>query len=522
MHHQLKWLTLFVSFGMLGGAGTAEEPARGWTLLFYLNADCRDGYKAVTPIVSSLAEYGSTERVQVVVLLDQGTVCKDVVDQPPFADARLFRVHRNHLELLPGVPPTSAQGGFIASSTAPPPPTPDPSMGNPQVLAWFVQEGLALAGDDHVALVSVGHGAPWRGLGADETVGNPDGSAEALSFAAFGLALQTVLAPIQRRLDLVALVHCNAGCMEAATAIAPFADWLLASEGSTDYGAVDPGALLRGLDAQTATADTAAEKLARLCLDLYEVSPINSGGAADGLSVVKCAEIDATVAALDDLGAVIAGQLAAGEVAVGDELRLAHALAYPFSCGTCGPCNPIGCDLSMCCMSDLRDLAEVLSDSSNPAVAAAALCLKCRMDELVPGRDNPLPANGLGGLSIYLPCRAEELVAYETSAVAQRTRWDEMLAEYLRVDCQDCSGDTLVLSDVVVTSAPKGGASISATTDAHPVTAGHAWLRVAPVGDVRYALTVPARWIGLGRRRDSEPRGIGRSPSCTGLRRRCR
>ena len=99
-------------------------------------------------------------------------------------------------------------------------------MGTAEQLAAFVELGLTQFPADRYALSIWDHGGGWTGIGPDETDGH-----DVLDLADITSGLEQGLAAAGvERLDLLGFDACLMATYEVASALAPYADHLLASE----------------------------------------------------------------------------------------------------------------------------------------------------------------------------------------------------------------------------------------------------------------------------------------------------
>src|SRR5690606_5837113 len=100
------------------------------------------------------------------------------------------------------------------------------NTGDPAFLADFIRNGILAYPAEHYALVLSDHGASWPGVGADGSSNNDTLTVpeleKALATALDGLAIGT--------LDMVGFDACLMATYEVASALAPYADRLVASQ----------------------------------------------------------------------------------------------------------------------------------------------------------------------------------------------------------------------------------------------------------------------------------------------------
>ena len=124
-------------------------------------------------------------------------------------------------------------------------------MGDPFTLFCFIQWAAGNYPANHYALFLESHGDGWKGLGPDErfqSPGIPLGpfiyNPDFLYMGELSSGLATGI-----HLDLVAFLSCLMGNLEAAYQVAPYADWLVASEQIMKTPGYDFASLAAGLQA---------------------------------------------------------------------------------------------------------------------------------------------------------------------------------------------------------------------------------------------------------------------------------
>ncbi len=182
---------------------STDDPGQ-WTVMVYMAADNNLEGAAL----ADLAEMGQTTGTDFVVLLDRapGYASADVLGLGDFTDTVLLHVADGQAEVLqtPG----------------------ELNMGQASVLEQFVSFGLQNYRNDKNGLVIWDHGGSWRGAAWDETDGDDNlGLDEMSTSVQAGLRDAGV-----DRLDLVGFDACLMATYEVASAVAPSADYLVASE----------------------------------------------------------------------------------------------------------------------------------------------------------------------------------------------------------------------------------------------------------------------------------------------------
>ena len=199
-----------VTAGARGGAGEAlsGQPvvvAGSWTVLQYSMSDT-DLEPFMMVDVNEMGEVGSNENLNIVAMIDRSPDYGEepVLDIGDWVGAKLVHVQPGHAEVLADLGPTD--------------------MGDPATLAWFIAEGIAAFPAEHYVVIISDHGAAWRGVGPDDSAESLLEPVEIQSALATGLADAGV-----ERLDLLGFDACLMAAYEVASALAPYADRLVAS-----------------------------------------------------------------------------------------------------------------------------------------------------------------------------------------------------------------------------------------------------------------------------------------------------
>ena len=199
-----------VTAGAREGAGEAfsGQPvavAGSWTVLQYSMSDT-DLEPFMMVDVNEMGEVGSNENLNIVAMIDRSPDYGEepVLDIGDWVGAKLVHVQPGHAEVLADLGPTD--------------------MGDPATLAWFITEGIAAFPAEHYAVIISDHGAAWPGVGPDDSAESLLEPVEIQSALATGLADAGV-----ERLDLLGFDACLMAAYEVASALAPYADRLVAS-----------------------------------------------------------------------------------------------------------------------------------------------------------------------------------------------------------------------------------------------------------------------------------------------------
>ncbi|MGB2914945.1 MAG: clostripain-related cysteine peptidase, partial [Candidatus Microthrix parvicella] len=210
-------------FVMLAGACSrtddasisGESSARGedaaaedgsWTILQYSMAD-NNLEEFMMVDLEELAEVESDDGPNIVALVDRSDEESEVAlgDQGDWAGARILRLGNGEFSTL------SELG--------------DVNTGDPALLADFISESIKENPADHYGLVISDHGASWPGIGPDDSFDDSLELAELQTALGDGLEDAGI-----ERLDVLGFDACLMASYEVASAMAPFADRMIASE----------------------------------------------------------------------------------------------------------------------------------------------------------------------------------------------------------------------------------------------------------------------------------------------------
>nr|WP_281381888.1 clostripain-related cysteine peptidase [Conyzicola lurida] len=195
----------------------------------------------------------------------------------------------------------------------------DINTGDPQVLADFITRGFTDYPADNYALIISDHGASWPGVGADES-----SDEDSLSLAEIGEGIATGLAGADiPKLDLLGFDACLMATYEVASALAPLADRMLASQElepghGWDYASLQPAAegadvdelgssLIAGFEAQAQAEDTQSEITLSL-VDLTRMTAVD-----DALATLTSQLVDRAASVSPVVGRTLASTLGFGK-----------------------------------------------------------------------------------------------------------------------------------------------------------------------------------------------------------------
>ena len=355
-----------------GGSTAAEHTGRegdGWTVLHYSMADTNLEPFMVAD-VNELGAVGSNDNLHIRELMDRSAEYGDdeLLDQGAWVGARVLDLGE------PGVTEVVEDLGEVDSA-------------DPALLARFIAEGIEANRAGHYALVISDHGASWPGIGPDE-----GSDYDVLDLAEITDAISTGLEQAGvDKLDLLGFDACLMANYEVASAVAPLADRLVASQELEPGHGWDYTALQLLADDPDATAD----ELGSAIIDGF-AGQAEEQGTADQitLAMVDLTRMGAVDEAVTDFAAALSEQSDVVAPAVGQSE--ATTLAF-------GKSPDESQDKHL---SDLGLLAAAIGESA-PEVSDQAAALVGALDEAVLDQVDGVGTAGATGLSIYLPPVAE-------------------------------------------------------------------------------------------------------------------
>ncbi|MHC2998322.1 hypothetical protein OB08_03515 [Microbacterium sp. HJ5] len=188
------------------GDGDAEAEA-SWTFMVYMMGDTNLEPYALDDL-AEMASVGSSDELNVVAMVDRSPdySADGVLNLDDWEDTKLLEVQEDELVEV-------ADLG-------------ERNTGDPETLASFVETGLTAYPAEHYAVLLWDHGGGWIGMGADETDGED------------GLALDEISTGIEQgmaaagvdKLDLIGFDACLMATYEVVSTLAPYADYMVASE----------------------------------------------------------------------------------------------------------------------------------------------------------------------------------------------------------------------------------------------------------------------------------------------------
>ena len=337
---------------------TTEPATEGtsWTFLIYGMGDTDLEPFLLEDLVEMSGAAG--DDIEIIALVDRHPEFTDegVLGLDDFEDTRLLRILSDGVEVLSDEP-TEA------------------NLGDQQVLADFVEYGMNVWPADHTALVFWDHGAGWTGMGPDETDG-----LDVLELGEIRAGVEAGLSAAGvARLDLIGFDACLMATYEVASVVAPYADYMLASQ------ELEPG---HGWDyrALAGVGGATPQEVGSALIDGYAAQAREQGAdEAITLSLLDLSAMDSVTAAVQDLGTAL------GTPGSGPDVGRARASTLAF-----------GRDPNPELDSNLIDLGGL---GANIAAEAGYddTALRSAMSDLVVEQVTGVVTDQATGLAIYFP-----------------------------------------------------------------------------------------------------------------------
>lgn len=356
--------------GDLDDSLSHQAQGESWTVLVYMASDNNLETYAIDELIEMMA-VGSAPGFNLVVQVDRAIGYSDapLAELGDFQSAKRLLVEAGALIELEDIG--------------------EPNMANAQTLADFIHWGVESYPADRVALILWNHGGAWPGYGSDEVPLDRD--VMRLSELEEALAEGLDRAGLSQ-LALIGFDACLMATWETALSVAPYAEYLLASE------ALEPalGWNYEALGLLRESPGSAPPQLAEAIIQGY----LNQGTVQGGLgrmtlSLVDLYALGPIAAALDEFGAAALGEMSSLAP------RLAEARARATSFGD----SPVPAWSAH--MVDLGDLLlgiEALGLSpEHEALGALAAEAAQRLDAAVIARAEGALGDRARGLSVYFP-----------------------------------------------------------------------------------------------------------------------
>ena len=373
--------------------GHTGREGDGWTVLHYSMGDTNLEPFMVTD-VNELGEVGSNENLTIREFMDRSAEYGEdpLLDQGDWVGGRILDL---------GEPGTSEVVEDLG----------DVDSADPAVLAKFIADGIEAHRAGHYALIISDHGASWPGIGPDE------GTApeyDVLDLAEIVDAISTGLdeAGVDA-LDLLGFDACLMANYEVASAVAPLADRLVASQ------ELEPG---HGWDYTSLQVladdpDTTADELGEALIDGFK-GQADASGTQDTITLSM---VDLTkMAALDEAMEAFAETMTSESSEVAAAVGQSEATTLGFGK------NPDETQDKH--LRDLGLFAAAIGENA-PEVADLADAVVTALDDAVLDSVDGAATAGATGLTIYIPPVAELSDAAYLDAPSTED-WGDFLVAY--------------------------------------------------------------------------------------------
>ena len=409
-----------------GAAGATSSEAGSWTVLVYQIADNNLEPFALQDL-TEMASVGSGENLNLVVMSDRSAaeVSDPVLNIDDWDTAKTFEVQEGELVEL-------ADSG-------------EADMGDPATLADFVATGFEEYPADNHAVVLWDHGAGWPGMGPDDSSGDMLTLPEIQQGLTDGLTQSGV-----EHLDLVGFDACLMATYEVGQAMAPLADFMLASQELEPGIGWDWSALGVLSDGQ---AD--AVTLGQTVMADFQAFADNEGLGSDiTLSLTDLGQLGAIEDGLQAMTESVAADIDAYAGLVGEQRT--ENLSFGRNAD---PELDTG-------LTDLGQFAERLG-AADEEIATAAEAVQSAVDAAVIDTVAGPVTSGATGLSVYFPPYPEQY-STDYEAVEDDT-WAPLLDTYYTAG-EAIPEDELVTFEESTTSGP--GATADYFFDENGLTIG--------------------------------------------------
>ncbi|MFS3130035.1 clostripain-related cysteine peptidase [Nocardioides sp. Bht2] len=367
-----------------------ESGPGGWTVLHYSMADT-DLEPFMVTDVNEFSEIPSSESLKIREFMDRSTGYgeDELLDQGDWTGARVLDIDGGSTQIVEDL-------GDVNSA-------------DPEVLATFIADGLSAHPNQRYALVISDHGASWPGMGPDE---GSDFDTLNLAELTDGISTGLERAGVDK-LDLIGFDACLMSSYEVASALAPLADRLVASQ------ELEPG---HGWDyaAFDILADdphTTVDELGSALIDGFEKQSEEwETDKSITLSMIDLTRMDAVDTALADFSEALVDRGAAVAPAVGRAGKSVLGFAR----------SPNPDEDSQ--MKDLGMLASTIGTEALDVSDQADTLVRAINDAVVDSVTGQA-TKGATGLSIYFP-PTDALSTAEYLEVESAEVWANFLTSY--------------------------------------------------------------------------------------------
>ncbi len=418
---------LAVVVGGCSDSGTEAADGEGWTVLHYSMADT-DLESFMVADLNEMGTVGSTGGLQLRAMFDRspGYSKARALDIGDWVGAKVIDVGKGT--------------GKVVEDLG------DVDMADADTLAGFIADGIEALPAAHYALIISDHGASWPGIGPDESSDN-----DVLDVAEMTKGISAGLhdAGVDK-LDLLGFDACLMASYEVASAVAPLADRMVASQELEPGHGWDYTALATVAKDPAATADEFGKSLVKG----FAKQAGDEGTAADiTLALLDLTKMDA----VDDAMTKFAGALSKDAARVAPAVGRAEASTLGFAR------SPDETE-----DSHLRDLGQMAAaigaDATN--VKGEAHALKTAIDEVVVNQVAGKATKGATGLSIYFPPTID-LADGAYKSVESAGSWVDFLTAYYAAGAAIPDADKPEFvspeGEGAVEFDPEGGVTISGT-----------------------------------------------------------
>ena len=280
-------------------------------------------------------------------------------------------------------------------------PESDVNMGDPETLAGFIRDSVGRYPAEEYALILWDHGAgPLEGVCLDE-MNEPD------RISLDGLAEALDAAGMPKKFSWIGFDACLMSTLEVAYTVAPYTDYMIASE-ETEPATGWDYAFLKGIESDSDSFGTA-----KRIIDLYMQTPRKESETLT-LACTDLSRISAVLSELDSLFEPISKRINKDNFAILSNLRVS-------SLGFGQTVRGVGVDGYD--LVDLKDLVQRYAEESE----AQALLDAIREAVVYQGSTE----DGVGGLSVYHPYYNKAMFRRDWGARYNRLSYCKGYAQYV-------------------------------------------------------------------------------------------
>ncbi|MEM8859201.1 MAG: clostripain-related cysteine peptidase [Chloroflexota bacterium] len=369
---------------------TLDPTLPDWTILVYMAADNSLDEAAIFNI-NQMEAASFDENIQVIVQLDRAA-------GKPWSDTRRYRIFPDNDPVNVTTEPLAEIGEL--------------NMGDPSVLADFIQWGLANYPAKRHSLVVWDHGVGWSGIAEDITDGDQLTLDELERALAAGIRQQDNF-----QFDMIGFDACLMGQLDVYQALVPYASAVAASEELTPAAGWPYTNWLNALAADTSSDGKMAAQLATSAfIDYYSTEAPSD--------FVTMAAID-----LEKIGEVT-DQLNQLTESLSQDLNLAASIIAPARAGTEIYAKAYGFDAEQYSAIDLNHFASILAEQSPDSMIAeqsqrVAEAVSNAVIQSKSGRGLP----NASGISLYFPS-SQDQVNPNYSIENALPAWESFLTNY--------------------------------------------------------------------------------------------